>query len=139
MTEMVEIQRVDLTEEQALTVKTLTKAINGHQARYGQLALGVDQMKAQFEQSLVQLQKDGEEVKGLLQEASQDLQSFSARLAEEFELNLSDGVWSLNVDEACFVQTKKPEDISVGRTLQKKGVKRTLQKKAAKRVRSRSR
>jgi len=142
MTEMVEVQRLPLTEEQALTVRTLSKAVNDHQARFGQIALGIERLRAQIEAAISQQQGEGEAVKARLAESTQALQDFSSRLAEEFEIDLSEGQWTLSVDEGFFIQTKRPEDISAGRKAKtaprgkKKSVKRPAAKKAAKRTRS---
>lgn len=132
MTEMVEVQRFDLTEEQALTVTTLTKAINDYQTRYGQHALGLDALRAQFEQNFKQKQQEGEAIRASLQEATQSLHEFSARLAAEFQLDLNDGVWTLNVEEGYFAQTKRPTDISAQRKTTRRSRKKTTKREPKK-------
>lgn len=133
MTEMVEIQRFALTEEQARIVKTLSKAVNDHQSRYGQHALGMESLHAQFEQNVKNMQQEGEPLRASVQEATQSLQEFSSRLTEELQLDLNDGFWTLNVEEGYFVQSKRPEDISVKKTT--KSSKKKAPKKAAKKTR----
>lgn len=135
MTEMVEVQRILLTEEQAHTVRTLSKAVTDHQTKYGQHAFSVDMLRAQFEQNIKQAQQVGEPLRIAIQEASQGLQAFSTRLTEELQLDLNEGQWTLNVEEGLFIQTKSPENISArkkGKTASKQAPKR-----AAKRTRSR--
>lgn len=113
MAEMIEVQRLELTEEQVHTVKTLSRSVTDYQAKYGQIALALDSFRAQINQEVEKRVLEAETVKKSLLEATQSLQNFSTRLAEELQLDLSDGVWALNVDEGAFVQTKAPEAISV--------------------------
>jgi hypothetical protein len=143
MTRGVEVDRIDLTEEQALTVKSLSAAIHDYQARYGQNALSINALRAQFEQELLQRQREGDAVMVSLQEATQSLQNFSVRLSEELGLDLNDGVWALDVDTGQFIQTKDPSEISTKRAVVKKEktavVKKRPAKRAVKKTRSRSR
>jgi len=119
-TKNVEVQRKNLSAEDAEKLQEMMATLDGHRTQYGQHQFNLDYLRAQYEQAVQQSAEEGDNLRTSIQEAQTAVQEYSQELLTSYEVDTSGGGWSLDTAAGAFIQYREEE------------VKKPRRKKAAK-------